>query len=285
MSNNKNSSDDEISSENIISDNQSNSVQLPVYNALDSDAPDEKWTVKVSKVFDASKIFKNSLTLDDNYTNELANLVSQEISCIVTFYKKHFNDRVIPTIPDCVIYGKCKIIACYTFRFEFFFDEGRIDKCLVKILTKGTFSKLHGLNQVKTCRHLNKLDRVAELDSMKNSSPTIKRAKMINQMKTDKKKLSRYLLGDLGEVRSIEAYKKLAQEAARIDDYHEDDYLDLLLMQSSKSLVAKSLKHVSSPFDVLIIRDEALLLYKRLNFPTIYFDATGTVVRTSSLII
>ena len=120
---------------------------------------------------------------------------------------------------------------------------------------------------------------------MKNSSPTIKRAKMINQMKTDKKKLSRYLLGDLGEVRSIEAYKKLAQEAARIDDYHEDDYLDLLLMQSSKSLVAKSLKHVSSPFDVLIIRDEALLLYKRLNFPTIYFDATGTVVRTSSLII
>ena len=241
----------------------------------------ENWQISCQFMSQGCQIFVGLRSLNFNYTNLIAKELSDKINCILTFAGSHFNDRMIPITPDCVVYADCKFVNCMSFRIEFFFDNGNYSCPLIVVKSKGSESELHENFKIKTARHLNRLDRLQEMENIGNSSPTMVKLMKINEMKADKAKMKRYVLGDLGEVRSVEAFKKLQQEKASFKDYHEDDFLDLICIQKSDDIYSNSIISISSPFEILIVRKEAIELYKKQGFPTIYFDATGTVVRKS----
>ena len=223
-------------------------------------------------LFETDQIFKQ------NYANDLCRLIASEakIECILSFESKRFNERIDVSLPNVVVYAECKVIDCKRFRIELFFEEKRDVK--IKIFSQNSLSKLHENSRVKVTRHLNSLDRQNAMKESKHESPTMSRCKKVNELRDSVEKLKRYKFGDLGDIRSIECFKKLSQEALSDGDDHPDDFFDLVMKRNSSM---KFIVSLAIPFNVVICRSSVVDLFLNSKCPTVYFDATGTIFRQS----
>jgi len=100
-------------------------------------------------------------------------------------------------------------------------------------------------------------------------------------MKSSPSKIKR---GNFQQIRSTSVYNRVSHETLSKFDFDSDDRVDMVQMASENS---EFVKYVSNPqshnFECYIFSKEQLMVLNKLKPVTLHVDATGTVIRPTTL--
>ena len=161
-------------------------------------------------------------------------------------------------------------------------------KVLSLILKKKTESavKVYVLSNQINYSHGGKLtnflrgpERMSYRKEASHTKPLALRQKHV--MKSSPSKIKR---GNLQNIRSTSVYNRVSHETLSKFDFNSDDRLDMVQMASENS---EFVKYVSSPespnFECYIFSKEQLMVLNKLKPVKLHADATGTVIRPTTL--
>ena len=205
-----------------------------------------------------------------------------EKRCMIVIKHKHSSKDMFGT-PIQIAYGKCKFPNCLKFhvRFNDIFNE----MASVEVFKTSVFNQL-AHDSLTMRRQIRNSVRENVGEELKKSTGTTVRNKLIKS-----ENIERMSNGNIDFTGSIATLRKIKQEIREKNDHDKDDIQDVKELKNDLAILKPSLNNphpqyirkISEPFHCSWYCDGQLRTLRNMEITDLYFDATGSVVRKSTL--
>lgn len=179
--------------------------------------------------------------------------------------------------PQAVIYCFCVFEGCKKYKVSIpSFSDAKVE---IIVTSAGEFQEKSHATQ-KLCRDLSGEQRKKVAEKLEAISASLYRSREINSVVKDESKFEKLKYGDIQTIKPLTTLRVAKSDSKSAIDFDKDPVQDLMKCLD-KSLVSS----VSFPLKIEVIKADFLVLLSAQKNTTLYFDATGSLMSKSNLML